>query len=97
MTVERGAWLRHVLRVSAPFGVRVQDFNLLSALTVIENVELACHLADVTGSRASERARPARLPPQEPTADLDSDRSRRHPAAAPAGHRGPVQLVIVSQ
>jgi putative ABC transport system ATP-binding protein len=34
-----------------------QDFNLLSALTVAENVELACNLAGVTGHTARERAR----------------------------------------
>ncbi|HET7488883.1 MAG TPA: ABC transporter ATP-binding protein [Acidimicrobiales bacterium] len=39
------------------FGFVFQDFNLLSALDVSENVELACNLAGVTGRRAQERAR----------------------------------------
>ena len=39
------------------FGFIFQDFNLLSALTVAENVELACNLAGVTGRTAHQRAR----------------------------------------
>jgi putative ABC transport system ATP-binding protein len=39
------------------FGFIFQDFNLLSALTVAENVELACNLAGVTGRPARQRAR----------------------------------------
>jgi putative ABC transport system ATP-binding protein len=39
------------------FGFVFQDFNLLGALTVAENVELACNLAGVTGGRARQRAR----------------------------------------
>jgi putative ABC transport system ATP-binding protein len=38
------------------FGFIFQDFNLLSALTARENVELACNLAGVTGRAARERA-----------------------------------------
>jgi putative ABC transport system ATP-binding protein len=38
------------------FGFVFQDFNLLSALDALENVELACNLAGVTGRRARERA-----------------------------------------
>jgi putative ABC transport system ATP-binding protein len=39
------------------FGFVFQDFNLLSALTALENVELACNLAGVKGAAAHERAR----------------------------------------
>ena len=39
------------------FGFIFQDFNLLGALTVAENVELACNLAGVTGHSAHQRAR----------------------------------------
>ena len=38
------------------FGFVFQDFNLLSALTALENVELACNLAGVHGRAARERA-----------------------------------------
>ena len=38
------------------FGFVFQDFNLLSALDALENVELACNLAGVTGRAARERA-----------------------------------------
>jgi putative ABC transport system ATP-binding protein len=39
------------------FGFVFQDFNLLSALTAAENVELACNLAGITGRPAHQRAR----------------------------------------
>ncbi|HYY80771.1 MAG TPA: ATP-binding cassette domain-containing protein [Actinomycetes bacterium] len=39
------------------FGFVFQDFNLLSALTALENVELACNLAGTTGRAARARAR----------------------------------------
>ena len=39
------------------FGFVFQDFNLLTALTALENVEVACNLAGVTGRAAHERAR----------------------------------------
>ncbi len=39
------------------FGFIFQDSNLLSALNAIENIELACNLVGVGGSRAEERAR----------------------------------------
>ena len=38
------------------FGFVFQDFNLLSALSALENVEVACNLAGVTGRAARERA-----------------------------------------
>jgi putative ABC transport system ATP-binding protein len=37
-------------------GFIFQDFNLLSALTALENVELACNLAGTTGRGARDRA-----------------------------------------
>ncbi len=37
-------------------GFIFQDFNLLSALTSLENVELACNLAGTTGRAARDRA-----------------------------------------
>jgi putative ABC transport system ATP-binding protein len=38
------------------FGFVFQDFNLLTALDALENVELACNLAGVTGRAARRRA-----------------------------------------
>ena len=38
------------------FGFVFQDFNLLSALDALENVEVACNLAGITGRAARERA-----------------------------------------
>ena len=38
-------------------GFVFQDFNLLTALTARENVELACNLAGVKGRKAADRAR----------------------------------------
>ena len=38
------------------FGFVFQDFNLLSALDALENVELACNLAGVKGREARDRA-----------------------------------------
>ena len=38
------------------FGFVFQDFNLLSALNALENVEVACNLAGVSGRAARERA-----------------------------------------
>ena len=38
------------------FGFVFQDFNLLSALNALENVELACNLAGSHGHRARDRA-----------------------------------------
>jgi putative ABC transport system ATP-binding protein len=38
------------------FGFVFQDFNLLTALDAVENVELACNLAGVTGRSARSRA-----------------------------------------
>jgi len=38
-------------------GFIFQDFNLLTALTALENVELACNLAGTTGHTARQRAR----------------------------------------
>ncbi len=38
-------------------GFIFQDFNLLGALNAIENVELACNLAGLTGHAADQRAR----------------------------------------
>lgn len=39
------------------FGFVFQDFNLLTALDALENVELACNLAGTTGRSARQRAR----------------------------------------
>jgi putative ABC transport system ATP-binding protein len=48
---------RHLPRLRArTFGFVFQDFNLLSALTALENVEVACNIAGVTGKAARERA-----------------------------------------
>jgi putative ABC transport system ATP-binding protein len=41
---------------SSHLGFIFQDFNLLSALTAAENIELACNLAGTTGHRAAARA-----------------------------------------
>ena len=41
---------------AAHFGFVFQDFNLLSALDAVENVELACNLAGVRGKAARTRA-----------------------------------------
>ncbi|MBI2169641.1 MAG: ATP-binding cassette domain-containing protein [Actinobacteria bacterium] len=38
------------------FGFIFQDFNLLTALSALENVELACNLAGATGRDARQRA-----------------------------------------
>jgi putative ABC transport system ATP-binding protein len=38
------------------FGFVFQDFNLLTALDALENVEVACNLAGVTGRAARDRA-----------------------------------------
>ena len=38
------------------FGFVFQDFNLLSALDALENVEVACNLAGITGKAARQRA-----------------------------------------
>jgi putative ABC transport system ATP-binding protein len=38
------------------FGFVFQDFNLLSALDALENVELACNLAGITGRTARKQA-----------------------------------------
>jgi len=42
---------------SRRFGFVFQDFNLLSALSAVENVEFALNLAGVTGRRARDRAK----------------------------------------
>ena len=48
---------RHLPQLRAStFGFVFQDFNLLSALTALENVEVACNIAGVTGKAARERA-----------------------------------------
>ena len=39
------------------FGFVFQDFNLLSSLTALENVELACNIAGLHGHAAADRAR----------------------------------------
>src|SRR3546814_7895262 len=41
---------------SRHLGFVFQDFNVLSALSAWENVELACNLGGTTGSKARDRA-----------------------------------------
>lgn len=41
---------------AAHFGFVFQDYNLIGALTALENIELACNLAGTTGSSAHRRA-----------------------------------------
>ncbi|HEY9558721.1 MAG TPA: ATP-binding cassette domain-containing protein [Acidimicrobiales bacterium] len=48
---------------SRHLGFVFQDFNVLSALSAWENVELACNLGGTTGSKARDRAAHLRCTP----------------------------------
>src|SRR3546814_3925970 len=63
---------------SRHLGFVFQDFNVLSALSAWENVELACNLGGTTGSKARDRAAHLRCTPagthrsEEHTSELQS-------------------------